>query len=69
MGLLLEGIFKFIAESFNGGAKARGKWTIEDMPDMTGKVVLVTGANSGNQAIFMSPTSFCFTHLANVFIF
>ena len=24
-----------------------GKWTVTDMPDLTGKVVVVTGANSG----------------------
>jgi NAD(P)-dependent dehydrogenase (short-subunit alcohol dehydrogenase family) len=24
-----------------------GKWTTENMPDLTGKVIIVTGSNSG----------------------
>jgi NAD(P)-dependent dehydrogenase (short-subunit alcohol dehydrogenase family) len=27
--------------------KKNGKWTIDDMPDMSGKIAIVTGANSG----------------------
>lgn len=40
------GIYKYINMQ-NGASKLEGKWTAADIPDLTGKVVIVTGANSG----------------------
>ncbi len=40
------GIYKVI-NSQNGDSEPADKWTAADVPDLTGKVVIVTGANSG----------------------
>jgi NAD(P)-dependent dehydrogenase (short-subunit alcohol dehydrogenase family) len=40
------GIYRFVSRQDNNGAPD-GRWTTEDMPDLTGKVAIVTGANSG----------------------
>lgn len=41
------GIVQFIRTRQNGDAIPQEQWTTADMPDLTGKVILVTGANSG----------------------
>jgi NAD(P)-dependent dehydrogenase (short-subunit alcohol dehydrogenase family) len=40
------GIYKFIS-SQNGKSEPKENWTTADIPDLTGKVIIVTGANSG----------------------
>jgi NAD(P)-dependent dehydrogenase (short-subunit alcohol dehydrogenase family) len=40
------GIYGFI-KSQNGGSQDDTAWTAADIPDLTGKVMIVTGANSG----------------------
>ena len=40
------GIYKFISAQ-NDNASTEAVWTTADMPDLTGKVIIVTGANSG----------------------
>lgn len=40
------GIYKYLA-SQNGNSAPADKWTAADIPDLTGKVIIVTGANSG----------------------
>ena len=40
------GIYKYLA-SQNGNSAPADKWTVANMPDLTGKVIIVTGANSG----------------------
>ena len=41
------GAYKFIAQQKNNRKNMRDNWTTADMPDLTGKVIIVTGANSG----------------------
>jgi hypothetical protein len=40
------GIYRYI-EAKNGGAKPEEAWTTADIPDLSSKVIVVTGANSG----------------------
>lgn len=51
--VLFEGIFKFLVESINIGVRSKGKWTFDDIPDMTGKVVIVTGGNTGTKCFLL----------------
>ncbi len=41
------GIYRFVSNRQDNGTAPDGRWTTEDMPDLTGKVAIVTGANSG----------------------
>lgn len=42
------GLYKLISTQRNGNQSAvQEKWTVANMPDLTGKVIIVTGANSG----------------------
>ena len=41
------GIYKFIRTRQNDNAILQEQWTTANMPDLTGKVIIVTGANSG----------------------
>lgn len=42
------GIAQFVrSQRNNNQSQASENWTAEDMPDLTGKVIIVTGANSG----------------------
>ena len=41
------GVYKYISTQKNGKAVPGEMWTTEDIPDLTGKVIIVTGANSG----------------------
>ena len=45
--LTLAGIAVYKAVGSQGQKDLAGKWTTVDMPDLTGKVIIVTGANSG----------------------
>jgi hypothetical protein len=45
----LEGIFKVIGELFPG----KPTWNVNDMPDLTGKIIIVTGSNVGAQNIYL----------------
>ncbi len=40
------GVYKLV-QSQNGEREEREVWTTDDMPDLSGKVIIVTGANSG----------------------
>jgi NAD(P)-dependent dehydrogenase (short-subunit alcohol dehydrogenase family) len=40
------GLYKYV-NSQNGAVQPEDKWTTADMPDLNGKVIVVTGANSG----------------------
>jgi NAD(P)-dependent dehydrogenase (short-subunit alcohol dehydrogenase family) len=40
------GLYKYV-NSQNGASHSQEKWTTADMPDLSGKVIVVTGANSG----------------------
>ncbi len=44
--LVGAGLYKFMRGK-QGANKADAVWTTADMPDLTGKVIIVTGANSG----------------------
>lgn len=41
------GIYKYISKQKNNQALPDEIWTAADMPDLTGKVIIVTGGNSG----------------------
>ena len=41
------GAYKFIAQQKSHRKEMRDNWTTADMPDLTGKVIVVTGSNSG----------------------
>jgi NAD(P)-dependent dehydrogenase (short-subunit alcohol dehydrogenase family) len=41
------GIYKYISTQQNGKNGTAEIWTTADIPDLTGKVIIVTGANSG----------------------
>ena len=41
------GAYKLVAQQKNNRKNMRDNWTVADMPDLTGKVIIVTGANSG----------------------
>ena len=41
------GVYKYINSQKNGSAIPDDVWTADDIPDLTGKVILVTGANNG----------------------
>lgn len=41
------GLYRLINTRQNDGTPLAGKWTTADIPDLTGKVMIVTGANSG----------------------
>ena len=40
------GVYKYLSGRQNNGLAA-DKWTVADIPDLSGKVIIVTGANSG----------------------
>jgi hypothetical protein len=48
MSIKLEGFRKLLREF----APGKAHWTAEDMPDMSGKVVIVTGGNAGASGCF-----------------
>ena len=41
------GLYRLISSRQNDETPAAGNWTTADMPDLTGKVIIVTGGNSG----------------------
>ena len=41
------GIYKYLETKKNGDHQPAEIWTDADMPDLTGKVIIVTGGNSG----------------------
>ena len=41
------GVYKYLSTQKNKSPLPAGIWTTADMPDLTGKVMIVTGANSG----------------------
>jgi NAD(P)-dependent dehydrogenase (short-subunit alcohol dehydrogenase family) len=41
------GVYKYLSTQKNKQSLPGGIWTTADMPDLTGKVMIVTGANSG----------------------
>ena len=41
------GMYKFVSSRQNKGTVPPGSWTTDDVPDLSGKVAIVTGANSG----------------------
>jgi NAD(P)-dependent dehydrogenase (short-subunit alcohol dehydrogenase family) len=41
------GVYKYINTQRNGNTIPDDVWTADDIPDLTGKVILITGANSG----------------------
>ncbi|MBP6471816.1 MAG: SDR family oxidoreductase [Chloroflexi bacterium] len=41
------GLYRLISKRQNNETLTAGQWTTVDMPDLTGKVIVVTGANSG----------------------
>lgn len=41
------GIYRLVSNRQDNGTAPDGSWTTDDMPDLTGKVAIVTGANSG----------------------
>lgn len=41
------GIYKFVQQQNGRDGETQKLWTTADMPDLTGKVIIVTGANSG----------------------
>ena len=41
------GIVSYLRSRKNGNGAAKDHWTTANMPDLTGKVIIVTGANSG----------------------
>jgi hypothetical protein len=43
MFVRLEGVFRLVGEIFPG----KPAWNVNDMPDLTGKIIIVTGSNAG----------------------
>lgn len=57
MFVILEGFFRVIAEFFPG----KVHWNLDDIPDQSGKVVIITGANTGWCIRYCYSTTLCLT--------
>jgi NAD(P)-dependent dehydrogenase (short-subunit alcohol dehydrogenase family) len=47
VGLVGVGVYKLVSDQRAGKAEPLDVWTTDNIPDLTGKVIIVTGANSG----------------------